>query len=221
MDLVARWNRLMDKLRFSQRREQILDNLKVQYTTGTRAYHTLDGHVVHCLEELDTVRDKLDSPHIAELALWFHDAVYQPPLTSNEAASVMYMHDQMRGLDHRLLSMAAYHIFATHPDDDEAARHLRTSHLSETARRSVEADQWYVKDIDFAILGQPEERYREYAAQIREEYSFAADPVYNTARREFLEKLLSREALFFTGTFAQRYEAQARKNIAAEIERLA
>jgi len=223
MDLTARWNQLMDNLRFSQRREQTLENLKAQYTTGIRAYHTLEGHVAHCLEEMDAVRDKLNSPSIVELALWFHDAVYRPPLASNEAASVVYMHDQMRGLDHRLLSMAAYHIFATRPDadDGEAARHLRISRLSETARRSVEADRRYVKDIDFAILGQPEERYKEYAEQIREEYSFAAKPIYNAARREFLEKLLARDALFVTETFAQRYEVQARKNITAEIRGLA
>src|SRR5438128_125494 len=60
--------------------------LSKRYAETHRAYHTIE-HIVHCLDELEEARSLAADPVAVEMALWYHDAVYDPRSTNNEARS--------------------------------------------------------------------------------------------------------------------------------------
>jgi len=68
-----------------------------------------------------------------------------------------------------------------------------------------------------AILGAPPDRYRRYCDQVRHEFSALPGPVFRLGRRHFLEQVLAQERIFATEWFWQRFEAQARANLASEL----
>src|SRR4051812_45275984 len=61
-------------------------DLLARYADPRRAYHN-QQHLLECIEELDRVAHLSDAPADVEIALWFHDAVYDPKRTDNESMS--------------------------------------------------------------------------------------------------------------------------------------
>ena len=62
------------------------DGLLRRYDERHRAYHTRQ-HLNECLAFLDGVRSLCEEPDEVAAALWFHDAIYAPRRTDNEARS--------------------------------------------------------------------------------------------------------------------------------------
>ena len=56
------------------------------YAEPQRHYHTMK-HIEHCLTRFDQCRHQLDTPDAVELAIWFHDVIYQQGACDNEARS--------------------------------------------------------------------------------------------------------------------------------------
>jgi predicted metal-dependent HD superfamily phosphohydrolase len=83
-----------------------------------------------------------------------------------------------------------------------------------------DSDAALLVDIDLAILGQPAHRFWEYEAAIRAEYSWVPSPRFTQRRAEILAQFLQRPAIFSTEPLRQKYEAPARANLQAAIERL-
>ena len=54
--------------------------------------HTLQ-HISECLSHFEQVQDLLEDARAVELALWFHDAVYNPKASDNEACSATLFQD--------------------------------------------------------------------------------------------------------------------------------
>jgi predicted metal-dependent HD superfamily phosphohydrolase len=75
-------------------------------------------------------------------------------------------------------------------------------------------------DIDLSILGQPPERFWEYESQIRREYEWVPENVFTEKRAEILQQFLSRKTIYGTSYFFEKYERQARINLAASIQKL-
>ena len=59
------------------------DKLVAAYSAKGRFYHDR-GHVEACLRHLETCRGQVAPLPEVELALWFHDAVFQPLSSGNE-----------------------------------------------------------------------------------------------------------------------------------------
>jgi predicted metal-dependent HD superfamily phosphohydrolase len=74
--------------------------------------------------------------------------------------------------------------------------------------------------IDLSTLGGAPGDYDAYAQAIRREYAHVPDAAYRAGRAAVLERFLARAAIFPDATFAERYEARARENIAREIAAL-
>jgi predicted metal-dependent HD superfamily phosphohydrolase len=85
---------------------------------------------------------------------------------------------------------------------------------------SVHPDAPSLIDADLSVLGQAEERFKEYEAQIRREYEWVPEATFVTKRAEILERFLARQRLYATDHFFAKYEKQARTNLQDSLRKL-
>lgn len=199
---AARWRETWG-LAGAQPPAGVLDRLVVRYAEPHRAYHTL-AHVLDCLDHAASVRAQLEHPHCVELAIWFHDAIYEPRAGDNEERSAAFAVEVLTG-------------FTT----PEVLRHveeliLATRHPS----RPSEADARYVVDIDLAILGAAPAAFDAYEAAIRREYRWVPAPLYRRKRKQVLQSFLELDRIYLTEHFGRRLEEQARANLQRSLSRL-
>jgi predicted metal-dependent HD superfamily phosphohydrolase len=135
-------------------------------------------------------------------AVWFHDLIYDRR-GANEERSADVAHEALVDLHfpRAIVDRVTKMILAT--------RHHDPGDLPDDATRFL--------DADLAILGSPRERYREYAEAIRFEYSWVPGDAFRAARDGVLRDFLARPFLYRTDVMRQRFEAQARDNIAWEL----
>ncbi len=134
-------------------------DLAQRYREPGRRYHTL-AHVRDVLDQLDAVADQLGHPGEAALAVWFHDAVYDPRRSDNE--------DESAALARRVLEAASA---PSAQVDRIASMILDTRHQGPAASPAGAL----VADADLAILAAPEDEFDAYERAIREEYSHLSD----------------------------------------------
>ncbi|MFG1489068.1 N-methyl-D-aspartate receptor NMDAR2C subunit, partial [Oceanospirillum sp. HFRX-1_2] len=84
----SRWKLLMQQWGLAEH-GPLFEMLQDAYRKEGRYYHT-EFHVDACLEQLDRFRAELQNPDEVELALWFHDAVYDPFRQDNELKSAQW-----------------------------------------------------------------------------------------------------------------------------------
>lgn len=174
-----------------------LPGLLTRYREPQRHYHTL-RHLEECFAAFDLLRAQARRPGEIELALWFHDAVYDPTRRDNEARSAALAAACLRraGAGGDVVERVASMIMAT-------LHH----------RAGTDNDCTILLDADLAILGTPPARFAEYERQIRAEYAHVADDAYRVGRGKVLAAFLARPRLNLTDLFFARYERQARRNL--------
>ncbi len=200
----TRWDALWRRLGSRGDAEAVYDDLARRYAEPHRSYHTLE-HVARCLAEWDEARGAASDPDAAELALWFHDAVYDPRAEDNEARSADLAAAACRaaGCSGTLARRVAGHV-------------LDTRHTALPAT----PDGALVADTDLAVLGRSAVEFAAYEAGIRREYAWVPDPEYRKGRAEIFRRFLDRPAVYATPHFRARYEAVARCNLEALVARL-
>src|SRR6266850_1795575 len=62
------------------------ERLTAAYAEPQRVYHN-QQHIAECLAQFDAVRHLARQPEAVEVAIWFHDAVYDPKGADNEEQS--------------------------------------------------------------------------------------------------------------------------------------
>lgn len=169
------------------------ERLVKAYGEPQRAYHSLQ-HLEECLGVLDEVKGFMQQPDLIEMALWFHDAVYDPKSGENEALSAKWAIEALGGT-------AAAH---------EVARLIM---LTKSHQSGEGPDDAWIIDIDLAIFAQPVSRVLEYERQIREEYAWVPEEVYREKRAEVLRGFLAREPIYRTLWARERFETRARENL--------
>lgn len=180
---------------------QIVD----RYNEEHRNYHTL-RHLDECFEHWASLRSTTSHPAEVEVALWFHDAIYDTRRSDNEQQSANWARETAQLV---AVSMAtSQRIY----DLIMCTRHA--------AQQPVGTDAQALMDVDLAILGADSDRFREYEDQIRREYSWVPDSDFRTARFAILNELLKRDHIYFTSLFRGRYETRARDNIRQSLETL-
>jgi predicted metal-dependent HD superfamily phosphohydrolase len=208
MDLAARWRTFTGSIGARGDVAEVFADLDRRHRAPGRFYHTW-RHVAECLAALDGQVGLCNRPAAVELALWFHDAVYDPRATDNEAQSA------------ELLKTAAARLGAD-PTVASAAAGLvlATAHFGPQDRLPAGPDAALVRDIDLAILGSSPGRFAAYEAAVRREYGFLPDAAWRSGRAEVLMKFLGLSRIYATPVFHDRLERRARRNLAASLRRL-
>ena len=190
--------------------ETCLTALRVRYAEPHRAYHT-QAHVDAMLTGLQELGETIVHPAAVELAIWYHDAVYDPAAADNEARSADLLRAELDNLAAPvLLDHAELLVRAT-------ADHSLTAAFP----RALEADAELFLDLDMAVLGADLRAYAAYERGIAAEYV----PVHGllpfcTGRANFLRTMLERRRLFLSEHFHLRYDAAARRNLREALARL-
>jgi len=179
----------------------ILSTLIARYNEPHRAYHNI-RHIEECFGALAPAADLAERLGEVHLALWFHDAIYDPRRKDNEQASADLARDSVvrAGLEQVSASRIHELIIAT--------RHEVPAEL---------ADARLLADVDLAILASSAPRFLEYQAQIHQEYSWMPRDEFQRRRTMILKGFLERPAIYQTEWFAERLEKRARENIAREL----
>ena len=179
----------------------ILVDLGGRYSEPARHYHTL-RHVAAMLKTLDPLRGRMEDATALELAVWFHDAVYDARRGDNEEESAAFAD--------AVLTPAGV-LEATR----DRVRHLILATKTHSALPG-DPDCRLLLDADLAILGAPPADYDAYAAAIRREYDWVSEADYKAGRVRVLSSFLNRDRLFHTDAFSA-LEQPARANLGREI----
>lgn len=176
--------------------------LRDRHNEPVRAYHGV-RHVLAVLDTLAALDQERCARPALQLAAFFHDAIYAPTSDANEERSAVLAETELAhvGVDPAVI--------------EETARLIRATDGHATDG-SPEVEVFL--DADLAILGAAPDVYDGYAAAIRHEYGHLADDVFRSGRSAVLQMFLDRPQLFFTAAGRNRFEAQARRNLAAEID---
>jgi pantetheine-phosphate adenylyltransferase len=191
-------------LPISQLVDQLRPLLETHYREAHRHYHTLE-HIANCLTHFESVRDQFADPEAALLAIWFHDAIYDPTRRDNEEASA---------------ELAASELRARHLPDATIEKVRRLILATRHDQLAADADAALLADIDLSILGAAEADFDQYEQAIRLEYVHVSDEPFRAGRAAFLETLLERPTIYLTQTFASQWEKAARANLARSIRQL-
>lgn len=189
----------------------MLSALEAAYASPPRAYHDF-GHVQEVLHRFAevTIGPGWTQPAEVYLAVLYHDAVYEAGRKDNEARSAELAMAQIaqwlpeQGVDAlrvaELIELTARHGQFSPGDFGEDGFSLDARHFL---------------DSDMAILGAAPEAFDAYDRGIAEEYrGHVPGFLFRLNRKRFLRGLLARERIYLSDWFHQRYDAQARINLA-------
>ena len=186
-------------------RRAFWDELWAGYFAAGRHYHDW-RHVCAMLADLDDVRAELADPAAVELAIWYHDLVYDPKAGDNETRSAEAAGRTLGrlGLPPAFVAAVAELVMATKHD----------------GRPPTSADAAHLIDLDLAVLGAPPAAFAEYDAGIRAEYAHVPAEAYAAGRAAVLHSFLDRPSIYQTPAGRRRWEAAARGNLGQSVDRL-
>ncbi|WDS36260.1 hypothetical protein [Pseudoxanthomonas sp.] len=179
--------------------------LEAAYATPPRAYHNFQ-HVLEVLRHYDTVADGPGwyQPREVQLAVLYHDAIYEAGRGDNEARSARLAQEQIAHWSPEMGIDAARVVQLI----ELTARH------GSLAPADVDAEAALFLDCDMAILAASPEAFDAYDRGIAQEYGAVVPGwIFRRKRREFLKGLLARERIYLSDFFHARLDAAARANL--------
>jgi predicted metal-dependent HD superfamily phosphohydrolase len=183
-------------------------DLEDRYREAHRRYHTL-GHVEAVLADCARLAGEVgisdQERAIVDLAACAHDVVYEARPDSDERASAAWAKEQLTrcGIPAEATDAVVETVLSTisHTSDDRLAQ--------------------VMLDADLAILAARPVLYARYVEAVRAEYDRLAEDAWRAGRITVLTRLLDRPSLYATDPARRRWEAAARRNVAAELAALA
>ena len=236
MSEFERFSRLWTRLGAKGDPRQVFDELEDSYSESHRYYHTMD-HVTHCINELERIaadpESLADEEEVraflqnnplnilefvrgvvdeAEFSLYGHDKEYRisrsRKIKDNELRSATWA--KQTALNAQLSVYFANNVYGNIMDTEHDGTPKRLA-----AKLTV--------DADLMILGKPREVFILYEENIRKEWHFVPQELFNTTRAGVLEKFLKKAEkshLYTTKRFRTLYEEQAKENLAWSIRHL-
>lgn len=201
--LSVRFVKLCQALELPDRQaKKYYQDLYNLYTDPTRHYHNL-VHIFNLLNLLDEYKTKIERPLLFELAVWYHDAIYNAKAKDNELQSAILAEKCFDPyLDTARLSYVNALIMSTE------------GHFP----RQENQDTYLFLDFDLSILAAAPSIYNLYSEAIWQEYKIAyVKLLYKMGRKKVLKNFLARDKIYFSLDFFTKYEAKARQNIRQEL----
>ncbi len=139
-------------------------------------------------------------PHPAEveMALWFHDAIYDTKRSDNER----------RSADWAIAELSAA---GASPESTKLVERLVMVTTHDALPQTL--DEQFLVDIDLSIIGADDQRFDGFERQVREEYSFVPGFLFRMKRKAILKTFLERERIYSTPHFTALLEGKARRNL--------
>ena len=182
----------------------VFDEIGTLYGEPHRHYHTA-AHIEHCLRLFDLAAGRMDEPDAVEMALWFHDAIYEISAKDNELRSAELFAARAGGRGSEQFRASVHGLV------------MATTHIDPPAT----LDEAFIVDIDLSSFGRPWEEFLDDSRAVRAELAHVPDAEFYPRQRKFLESLAARPVFCFTEFFRARHEAHARANIARLCAKLA
>lgn len=205
-ELKATWDKLTAKSNQAATMAAWAD-LIARYTEADRAYHNRE-HLAELLAFAHHYRKAIKRFDLLCWAIFYHDVIYVPGNRANEEHSALMAENWLPklGVSEQDVAVVASWIRAS------------ASHVLPAAASSEDGQLFL--DMDMAILGASEQRYRDYVRQVRKEFRKFPNFLYKPGRRKVLTHFLAQERIYKSQQFFDRFEEAARKNIAWELENL-
>jgi predicted metal-dependent HD superfamily phosphohydrolase len=184
--------------------QNVFEGLVRAYSASGRFYHNL-AHVQDCLSVFDKTESLAIHPAEVELAIWFHDAVYDVRRNDNEQKSAEWAQEVMKesGLRSDIAERVSNSILAT--------RHNP---------RVTDRDAQLMVDVDLSILGRESNTFWRYEENIRKEYAWVPEVLFREKRVEILRGFLESQHIYYHENYREMFEFKARANLEQAIERL-
>lgn len=198
------WDTLWRSLGATRIDDGLQGTLLAHYDQPHRHYHAR-AHLAACLRHLGDLRGFADHPGAIELALWFHDAIYEIGATDNEVRSADWARDALRAAGAPEAIARKVHALVMVTRHDVAPS---------------DADEQVLLDADLAILGASAEAFDRYEGQIRAEFAQVPPDAFRARRKRVLQGFLDRPAIYHTPPFRAAREARARDNLSRSIRQL-
>ena len=181
----------------------IFDGLLTRHREHGRHYHRIE-HVAAVLRSVVELTNDLDA--LLVVAAFFHDAIYDPLRSDNEAMSA---------------ELAATQLLSVRIPKGPIV--VVTEIIEATASHQLPSDALAPEltavflDADLSILGAFPDRYAWYVEAIRSEYHHLDEATFCRGRSAVLRSFLDRDQLYFTAAGRTAWEANARRNLTREL----
>jgi predicted metal-dependent HD superfamily phosphohydrolase len=171
--------------------------LVTRYSEPHRHYHNLE-HISMLFATAAGHGIRLSVPQM--LAIWYHDAIYDPTMKDNEEKS-----NQLFLAHHAGTLIKDYTV--------------RVSNIIIDTKyhRSDDHESQVILDLDLCGFGYDYDTFKYTTSLIRKEYNHLPEEVWVANRKLFLESMLNRNYIFHTNWGRDYYEIKARKNIEKEL----
>ena len=200
---IALWDRCQGAGSTGSDAHDVYAEIQAYYSEAGRHYHT-PKHIEHCLRQFDLASSEMDDPDAVEMAIWFHDLVYDTTADDNELRSARrFVELSDESMDSEFKTKVYELIMATAPP-----------------RQPKSKDEKFMLDIDLSSFGLPWEDFVRDSTAVRQESARLSDAEFFPGQRAFLESLISREHFYFTDFFRSRIEDTARSNIRRHLDSL-
>lgn len=196
--LLRKYSHVNDDAVFNQYWEEIESN----YAHKKRHYHTLT-HLENLINQLNEVKTNIKHWDTILFSVFYHDAIYNVLKKDNEEQSANLAEKRMLniGIDTVIIQKTTDYILAT------------KNHILHE-----DSDCNFLLDADLSVLGSDWESYLAYSKQVRKEYSIYPNFVYNPGRKKVLNHFLEMEKIFKTDYFYEKFEENAKENLARELK---
>lgn len=202
--LSNQWNDVWQALNIRTVPLSVFDELIKAYSSPERFYHNLT-HIEDCLSIFDQTRSLAAHPEEVELAIWFHDAVYDTERSDNEQKSAEWSEAVIKqvGLGSAIAKRVSYSILATRHNQEVK-----------------DSDAQLMVDVDLSILGREPNGFWQYEKNIRKEYAWVPDQLFRQKRTEILSGFLENQHIYYHQKYREMFEEKARLNLKQAIARL-
>ena len=209
------WERSWNKI-FIVPNYDLRDNLIWRYSEPSRKYHNI-SHLIGSIINLQHFKHLSYYPEMVELAIWFHDAIYDPKRNDNEAQSINLWYNSFR-----LPDGFKYKFFDTY---DKISPYVFITDLIDATdlkltRALSNTNQFLIRDIDLITLGADEDIFKNYCRKIRNEYWFVNDEVYWKERYKILNKIYDQPSIYHWKEIGNIFENKAKSNLRKELYRI-